>query len=385
MKNIVDKIKKAPESPGVYLFKNRSGHPLYIGRSVNLKERTASYLISKDPKVKALLKEAYSFSFVETDDLLEAVIKEVNLIKQHLPKYNVKEKDDRSFIYIEIDDSEWPYPKLKRERVLENNRSTLIGPFKSLKTAKDLLLLVRKVFPYSTCKKDSGKPCFHRQINLCPGKCTGEIKEKEYRKIIKNMTLFLKDKRKKSEEFLKKNAPERLELLKSIDDSLLINRDEGLSNFRQSLRIEGYDVTHFGGKNPAGAMVLFRNGDFDKNGYRIFKIKKAKPGDDIASLKEVIRRRIAHKEWEYPNLILVDGGRGQVNAFENILSENKVDIPVIGISKYKGDKIVLGKLSSLPDDSDLFNLLKMIRDEVHRFSNAYRKRSSKIDKQAKKS
>ncbi len=379
MKRIIDKIKKAPESPGVYLFKNRYGHPLYIGRSVNLKERTASYLVSKDPKVKALLKEAYSFSFVETENLLEAVIKEVNLIKQHLPKYNVKEKDDRSFIYIEIDSSEWPYPKLKRERLLKKDLDSIfIGPFRSLKTAKNLLLLVRKIFPYSTCKMESKKPCFHRQINLCPGKCTGEISKKEYQKIIKNMTLFLRDKKKRSEEFLKKNAPEKLKLLSSIDDSLLINRDESLLTFREFIRIEGYDVTHFGGKNPAGAMVLFHNGDFDKKGYRIFKIKKAKPGDDIASLKEVIQRRIAHKEWEYPNLIIVDGGKSHVNAFEKILSENKIDIPVIGISKYKGDKIVSGRLSSPSNNPDLFNLFKMIRDEVHRFSNAYRKRSSKI-------
>ncbi len=379
MKNIINKIKKAPIKPGVYFFKTRSGKPLYIGRSASLKDRLGSYLSSSDPKIKALLNESSSVSFIETENLLDAVIKEANLIKQYKPKYNVKEKDDRSFIYIEIKNSDWPYPRLTREKLLnKENDFFFLGPFKSLKTARNLLSLARKMFPYSTCSKGTqNKPCFHRQIELCPGKCTGEITEKEYRKNINNLILFLKGDKNKSSVSRKLNA------LKQIDDHLFINRDEEEGEMWEFSRIEGYDVTHFGGKEASGGMILFRNGNFDKSGYRTFKIREAKPGDDIGSLKEVLRRRLNHKEWDYPDLIVVDGGKGQVNAFDNIISESGLKIPVIGISKYKEDKMVPGKMFSSPFDAEFLNFLKMIRDEVHRFSNSFRT-GSRLDGKVKK-
>ncbi len=368
MNKVLDKIKSAPEKPGVYIFKNRSGKPIYIGRSVNLKERLGSYPVSPDPKTKALLEESFSLEIVETETVIESVVKEVNLIKRHKPKYNVKEKDDRSFVYIEMAGSDWPYPRLRRERLLDED-SFRLGPFKSLKTARDLLLLTRKIFPFSTCKEGSGKPCFHRQISLCPGKCTGEISKKEYRKMMNDLLLFLKDDQKN----LKKSAPERVELLKMIDDSLLISRDEAFSEEPRFPRIEGYDITHFGGKDQIGAMVLFRDGDFDKNGYRIFKIRGGSVGDDIASLSEVLERRLARKEWEYPDLFLVDGGTGQVKTFESILLKNEIDIPVIGISKYGGDRVVSSQTIDI--DPDLFQTLRKVRDEAHRFANSFRKKA----------
>lgn len=376
---VLKKIMSAPEESGIYIFKNKLYQPIYIGRSVNLKERLKSYLASADPKAKALLKESFSLKIIKTS-LIDSVIGEVNLIKKERPKYNIKEKDDRSFIYIEILKSDWPYPRLKRERQLRED-SFKLGPFKSFKTAKDLLFLIRKVFPYSTCKEGLGRPCFHRQIFLCPGKCTGEISKKDYQKIIDDLILFLKG----DKDAFKKSSPNRAKLIEMIDDSLLINRDEFLVETDKFKRIEGYDISHFGGKEQVGAMVLYRDGDFDKDGYRLFKIKKASAGDDIGSLREILERRLNRKEWKYPDLILVDGGMAQVRVFEEIVSKRDLNIDVLGISEYGGDKIVSTKKEDI--SPSFSNLLIRIRDEAHRFSNSFRRKrlSKKIfDKKAKK-
>ncbi len=372
MRKLFIDIKKAPNSHGVYIFQDIKGVPLYVGRSVNLKERLKSYLNPTDPRIKALRDEAHTVKFLIYKTILETVIEEANLIKKYQPKYNIKEKDDRSFIYITIPDEIWSYPRLVRGRLISDKDKSVFGPFKSARIAKSLLLLLRKIFPYSTCKLNLEKPCFHRQINLCPGKCTGEITEVEYNKNIEYLKLFLNGEREKSKRFLKKYYPERLQALEMINDSLLIISEDNSFYWPDKMRIEGYDISHFSGKETVGAMVVFRDGEFDKKEYRIFKIKENVFGNDIAALKELFKRRILHDEWDLPDLILVDGGRAQVNIFDQVLSINKIKIPVLGISKYRGDRLIFGKYSK-KENIPLEKLIP-IRDEAHRFSNSFREK-----------
>ncbi|MEK7624420.1 MAG: GIY-YIG nuclease family protein [Patescibacteria group bacterium] len=376
MKKISQKIKTAPDSPGVYFFKKNNKF-IYIGRATSLKKRLADYLRSADAKTNQMLREADELIVKKTANLLEAIISEANLIKKYQPEYNIREKDNRSFIYIIIPKTDWAYPLLVRGRALSKYRpekAFVFGPLKSFSLAKNLLLVLRRIFPYSVCKPNTGKPCFHYQIGFCPGKCLGLITKEEYQKNIKNLILVLSDKKTKVIKGLK--ITDKLNLLKNIDDSALITREENLPESLTNKKIEAYDISHLSGKETVGAMVVFENGDFNKNHYRLFKIKTAKPSDDLSALSEMVKRRLKHKEWTYPDLILVDGGRTQIQIAQKILAENKINIAIVGIAKFKGDKLIFGKTrESLKELISLsFNQLKIIRNEAHRFANAYRKK-----------
>ena len=281
MEKINRKIKLAPNSPGVYFFKKNNKF-IYIGRAVNLKKRLANYLHSADPKTDQMIREADGLAIKKTADLLEAVIAEANFIKKYQPKYNIREKDNRSFIYIIVPKIDWACPFLARGRELFKYRpenAFIFGPLKSLSLAKNLLFILRRVFPYSACKLNAGKPCFHYQIGLCPGKCLGLTTKKEYQKNIENLTLVLAGQKEKVIKRLKTIG--QLNLLKNLDDSILVTRDENLPEFLINKKIESYDISHLSGKETVGGMVVFENGDFDKTQYRLFKIKTAKPGDDL--------------------------------------------------------------------------------------------------------
>lgn len=374
---IAQKIKKAPLAPGVYFFRNKDSETIYIGRAANLKNRLKNYLAPTDPKTKKMTEEAASVEWKTTKNLLEAIVLEANLIKKCQPFFNIKEKDNRSFVYIIIPQTKWPYPRIVRGRELSKfqpHNTFIFGPLQSYSLAKNFLHSLRKVFPYSTCAFNSGRPCFHYQIGLCPGKCVNKISKTDYNKIIQAMINFLQGKIKKAKIFLKKNYPEKLKLFDQMEDAYLITNEE----FRLSpqLKIEGYDISHFGGKETVGAMVVFQNQDIDPSQYRLFKIRNAPKNDDLLALAEMFERRLNHPEWPYPNLILVDGGREQVKIFEKVLAQRKISIPVVGISKFQNDKLIFGKMKkSVKDLVELSkNDLLKLRDEAHRFANNYRKK-----------
>ncbi len=372
-------FKKFPLSPGVYLFKDYKNKVIYVGRATYLRKRIASYFSKHaETKTTLIINKAKKLNFIKTDNLLDAVILEANLIKKYQPKYNVKEKDDRSFIYIVIPKKEWAFPLVARERQLTKfkpQNAHIFGPFQSYSIVKNLLGMLRKVFPWSTCKLNQGKPCFYRQINLCPGKCVDAIGQKEYQKIIKNLILFLKGGKNKVQKILQKENPAKILFLDKIDDSIFISATK-YDNPQIMGRIEGYDISHFAGKETVCAMVVLKNGELDKSQYRLFKIRSAKPNDDLEALKETISRRLKHREWQYPDLILADGGKTQVKAIESILSEHKLNIPVVGIAKYEGDRLIFGKINKpLKTFIPLsFPQLLQIRNEAHRFANSLRKK-----------
>jgi excinuclease ABC subunit C len=361
---IRQKIKSASNRSGVYVFKDKNGKSIYIGRALNLKNRVKDYLNSSDQKSIRLLEEAKTITYKTTHNLLLAIILEANLIKKYQPKYNIRGKDNRSFVYIVIPKNKWSYPFISRERELskyEPLNAFIFGPVKSFGLAKNLLLVLRKIYPWSNCRFNSGKPCFYYQIGLCPGKCLGLIDASQYQKNINKIIEILKGKSRK---------------LLNIDDTILITKEPINNKLFNNSRIEAYDISHFAGKETVGAMVVYQKNDFDKSQYRLFKIKTARPNDDISALSEILARRLKHKEWQYPDLILVDGGKTQVAAVRKILMDNKIVIPIVGITKFRNDRLVFSKMKKSLKDLILlsFNELQKIRDEAHRFANSYRKK-----------
>jgi len=385
MKNLKKQISKVPEGPGVYIFwKNKK--VLYVGRAVILKRRIRNYFSKNlNLRIKEMVDLANKITFRKTESLLEAIILEANLIKKYWPKYNVKDRDNRSFVYILIvKDKKYPRPVIVRQREIEKfpTRKVVFGPYKSYRMAKEILKILRRVFLYSTCKPNTGIPCFDYQIGLCPGACVGKISSHDYKKNIDNLILFLSGKKKKLAEKLAKEDPSKKDALEHIQDVALLLKEENLNLPENINRIEGYDISHLAGKETYGSMVVFSQGRKDANQYRLFKIKTAGAANDLEALKEVISRRIKHQEWQFPDIILIDGGKPQVDYVYKFLKARHIDMPIVGISKFASDKLVfpMETKKSLKLLAKSFkNLFLKVRNEAHRFAiSAHRKKRAKI-------
>jgi len=236
-RKLIEKIKRAPLISGVYLFKDKNKKIIYIGRAINLRHRLKNYLNVVDPRLKEMTEKSTFLQIKKTKNLLEAIILEANLIKKYKPFYNVKEKDNRSFVYLVIPQTTWSYPKIIRSREANKyllSNAFVFGPLQSYSLAKNFLFLLRKIFPYSTCQLNQERPCFHFQIGLCSGKCLGKISESDYQNLINALIDFLSGKILKAEKFLKIYYPKKLPLLNQIDDSaLMVN--EMPSSFKQKI------------------------------------------------------------------------------------------------------------------------------------------------------
>jgi excinuclease ABC subunit C len=375
---LVEQAKKLPDKPGVYFFLGKKGTILYIGRATSLKKRVASYFQRfLDPRIKEMVENAAKLKFQKTDTVLESIILEANLIKKHWPKYNIKERDNCSFVYVVIPQKmDFPYPMLFRERELEklSINGKIFGPYQSLGLIKNALRIIRRIFPYSSCKPNSGKACFNYQVGLCPGACVGKISKQEYQKNIKNIILLLEGKKKNLLKKLEKENPDKIKNLEHVRDVALIDNSEiwnlgfRIRNFAQ--RIEGYDISHLSGKETVGSMVVFSNGEADNTQYRLFKIRGA-GNNDLEALREVILRRFHHREWNFPELVVVDGGRPQVDYVFKTLKEKSLNIPLVGISKLADDKLVFPK-DMKKNTRELIqsskSILLKVRNESHRFA-----------------
>lgn len=388
-----DKIKKLPLDPGVYRFIGKNKEILYIGRATSLRRRVLQYFQkNREPRIAEMVAQAKDVKFIKTDSVLEAIILEANLIKKHWPKYNVKDKDNRTFIYVVFLLNEiYPKPLIVRERELGKfpigAKTKIFGPYQNANAVKNILRILRRFFPYSTCRPpvagDSGQPCFDYQIGLCPGVCVGRISSQEYQKNIKHLVAFFQGRKKQLLKNLAKSNPDLAKGLKNINDASLITRDElnGLSD-KKINRIEAYDISHFSGGETVGAMAVITDGSVDKSQYRLFNIKTA-ANNDLAALIEMLTRRLNHPEWPWPDLFLIDGGRPQIIAMEKLFKAKQVAKPLIGISKVAGDELVFAKNTS-QNVKDLAKGLKIVllraRDEAHRFANAQRRRRMKLRK-----
>jgi len=387
-------VKNIPDDPGVYLFKGARGKLLYVGKAGNLKRRVSSYFLkSHSNKTEKLVREIRQIDYVKTPTAIEALILEAELIKKFEPPYNFKEKDDKSFLYIEITREE--YPRVLLVRGKEEINGERFGPFTSASDLRSALVILRKIFPYSTHEADKigsyKKPCFNAQIGLCPGTCTGAIGKKQYGGNIRSLRLFLLGKRDKLVQGLEKDMrisakalyfeeagrlKKQLFALGHIQDVALISRNDIDEVLDQGMRIEGYDISNISGTNAVGSMVVSIDGRLEKSEYRKFKIKTIHQSDDVGMMKEVLSRRFSHTSpvggWSLPSLILVDGGRGQVNVAKVVMENVGLKIPVVGIAKgptRKKNEFV-GKIPQGVEKETLIHL----RDEAHRFAIAYHKK-----------
>lgn len=382
MKNVLrEKIKEFPQVPGVYFFKNSNGEIIYIGKASSLRDRVNSYLTSnlsysRSPWIAKMLEESVDVECQRTSSVLEALILEANLIKEHQPVFNSKDKDNKSFNYVVITKEKYPTVQLMRGRELEKDNikkpiAFIFGPFPQGGVLKEALRIIRKIFPYRDEKctpaeeqKNEAKPCFDHQVGLCPGTCTGQITLKEYKRRIYHLRLFFQGKKEKvirdlekerdrfsqNEEFEKAaEVQKRIKALQFIRDISLLNKGdfEGSSSEdlkedskdkEQKFRIEGYDIAHISGSFVVGGFSVLEEGDIKKDQYRKFRIKEAPGVDDTGALREVVRRRMKHAEWRSPDLVVVDGGVAQRNAVLDVLEEVGAELPVIAVSKDKNHR-----------------------------------------------
>ena len=384
-----------PTAPGVYLMRNASGKVIYVGKAVNLRRRVSSYFLrSQEARIAMLVSEIRKIDHVPTDTAIEALILESQLIKKYSPFYNIKEKDDKSFLYVVVTKEEFPRVILAYGKELGGlpARSTF-GPFTSASSIREALRIIRRIFPYSIHppeKIGKGKrPCFEYEIGLCPGTCVGEIRRREYLKTIKNIELFFGGKKERILKSLEKEMGEaskktefekaaklrkQIFALKHIQDVALIseNKIEGKPfDAVQGKRVECYDISNISGTSAVGSMTVWQDGGIKKGEYRLFKIRTVTGSNDVGMMKEVISRRL-NNLWPLPNLILVDGGVSQAAAAREALMEKGLRIPVAGIAKGPERKRndFIGRLPEWIKKEDLI----MLRDEAHRFAIGYHRR-----------
>ncbi len=377
-----NKLKTVPKKPGVYFWLDKKGNILYVGRATSLKNRLSQYLQKNiSPRIAEMVAAAADIKYEVTDTLLEAIILEAKNIKKFWPKYNIVDRDDRSFIYVVIPKIDFAKPLIVRGTDLKKfpaTKAKIFGPYQSFYLLQNALRLIRRLFPYGNCAPHSGKACFDYQIGLCPGACIDAISAKQYQKNIDNICLLLAGEKKRLTAKLIKDNPDKIKALKHIQDVSLLTREDDLEEPKVN-RLEGYDISHHQGKESYGSMVVFENGEAARNEYRLFKIKEAPSGDDERALSEVLLRRFKHPEWSLPELIMIDGGAPQISFLTKIFQANNINIPLVGISKLGGDKLVfMPKTKKEIKDlaTNIKSTLLKLREEAHRFANYGRKRNS---------
>lgn len=401
---------KIPHKPGVYQFKNKSGKVIYVGKAIDLYHRVASYFNGHPGgvhvKIRQLVSEIRGIETIIVESELEALILEANLIKKYLPKFNVRLTDNKDYLYIKITKEDFPKVLTARKHELKGSLK-YFGPFPSSKTVRDTLKALRKVFPW--CAGLGKKPCFYFHIGLCPGACAGVITKEKYRKNIFRLAKLLEGKKEelinelnkemaseaKKQQFeeagrLKKiiqginylTQPNRIESYLENPNFLEDQSQLALEELQKVLglkklpeRIEGYDISNIQGKEATGSMVVLTNGEIDKSQYRKFKIHISGRPNDVAMHREMMRRRLKHTQWPFPDLMIIDGGRGQARAAQFSILNFQFSIPVFGLAKrlewlYPPD----GSIIKLSRKSPALHLLQKLRDEAHRFAITYHRK-----------
>lgn len=418
-----------PHKSGVYIFKNQDGEVLYVGKAIDLYHRMTSYFSNShvpagNVKLTTLVNEITAVETIIVESELEALILEANLIKKYLPPFNVRLTDDKDYLYIGITKEDFPKVVTIRRKDL-NKVKKYFGPFPSSRTIRDTLRMLRRVFLWCSNPPNlSAKsrivntipipdrkyhPCFYYHLNLCPGACAGLISKEEYNKIIRRFSKFLESKKEQlleelinemGESAMSEKFEEAGKIKKMIDginyltqtnrtqlylenpnfleeetQKALVELQKDLNLKRLPERIEAYDISNIQGQESVGSMVVLTGGEIDKSQYRKFKINISGRPNDVGMMKEMVRRRLKHQEWPIPELILVDGGRGQARAIYFQLQTSNLKLPVFGLAKRmewiyppEGDVIRLSR------NSLSLKLLQKIRDEAHRFAISYHRK-----------
>lgn len=389
-------------------MKDAKGGVIYVGKATSLKRRVTSYFQkAHDSRIEEMVSLIRSIDYIERPTAIEALILEANLIKHYWPKYNVREKDNKSFLYLVITKEEFPRLLLIRGKDLDSDSSkkykAVFGPYTSPRSLRAALDLLRKVFAWTNCTPGMKRPCFYYHLKQCPGVCIGVADRKAYARTIRDLIRFFEGKKdgiiKQYRKEMQKSAKakkyeeaaswrNKLYFLEHIQDIAILKReDEDVDRIKEGEmggvnlfgRIEGYDISHISGTSTVASMVVFEQGGPAKAEYRKFRIKSVIGTDDYAALREVITRRFRHPEWKKPDLILIDGGIGQVHIVTSTLHELDIAIPVIGMAK--GAERKRTDIICDPTNQDLCKLcekhkeiLIKVRDESHRFAIQYHRK-----------
>jgi len=427
-KSLEKKLKQLPLNPGVYFHKDKTGEIIYVGKAAVLKNRVRQYFQNnrnQDIKTKKLVSEIDDVDWAETDSEIDALFLEAEMVKRYMPKYNILLRDDKSQIFVRIDmKSQWPYVSFTRNPADDN--ASYYGPYYNGFAVKKALRYLRKVFPYYTKpQKTDTRLDLDDHIGLSPTGMTSS----EYKSNLKRLISYMQGGRKAIIKALTKEMDlaasthdyetaalirNRLRDLRELQQRIMfgdkefldISKDQALSDLSELLglstvptRIEGFDISHMSGVDVVASMVVFTNGVSDRKEYRKFKTRRD-INDDFANMREVITRRFSEKNiksWGLPQLILIDGGKGQLDsAIKSLTESGNSTIPIIGLAKVR-EQIIVGKtgsnaaasnvkvnqlggyaedsrdyrIISLPASTHIIKLLQRIRDESHRFAVSY--------------
>ncbi|NCN45890.1 MAG: hypothetical protein AUK08_02710 [Candidatus Pacebacteria bacterium CG2_30_36_39] len=403
----------------MYSFLDKNAKILYVGKAKNLKNRLTSYTqySQLSSRIKKLVTTATEVRYQVLDSELEALLIEAELIHTHQPFFNIRLKDDKSPIYLLITNEKFPkvLKKRKTDLITENPKGTILGPFQSSYKVNEVLKIARKIFPW--CNQpitDQKKACFYYHLDQCPGVCLDLISPENYAENINNLKLFLKGKKREvlknltlqMRQFSETQEYEQAQIIKQriqyiqevtqknyqLKPDLVLpgfglNQQElGIIELKKILstytrfpktkklsRIEGYDVSNVQGKNAAVSMVVTENGIANPSEYKLFNIYSLDTPNDYHMMKEALVRRQNHPEWGKPDLVVIDGGKGQVKA---VLQIWQWQIPVIGIAK-NPDRLVIPlpvekqekyQILNLGPDHPALKLIQQLRNEAHRFA-----------------
>ena len=428
-----NKLKSLPGEPGVYFHKSASGEVIYVGKAASLRNRVKQYFQKsrlRDAKTDALVAEIADTEWITVETELDALFLESEMIKRYKPRYNILLRDDKSQLYVRIPMQD-AYPSITFTRGPLDDGATYYGPYYNGWAVKKALRYLRRVFPYSVHETMPKRLCLQYHIGLCPGVEAQMISSTDYKESLKKLLRYLRGERKALMKELEKDMKHaaaqhdfeqaaklrnRLKDLKELQRQIVfgdrefmdISKDQGLAGLQTLLglpeaprRIEGYDISHMSGTNNVASMVVATNGLADKSQYRKFKMQL--PGnDDFGHMRETMRRRFSgkHTDWPKPDLIVIDGGKGQLSAAMGVVRELGLDIPMVGLAKREEEIVVHlkhsnvtvadeatqaqdGYIAGLTDGtgeyvlirllktSHIIKLIQRLRDESHRFAVSY--------------
>jgi len=415
------RVREFPQTPGVYLMKDSAGRVIYVGKAKNLRARAGSYFLkaaAEDRRTAELVREIVDIDFIEAESEVDALLVEARLIKDVQPKFNQDLKDDKTFPYLEITIRE-DFPRVEFTRTPQERGTKLYGPFASAGSLRGAMQVLQKIFKFRTCTLDIDeneekwrwyRPCLLASIDQCSAPCNLRISKEEYRRDIHRLRMFLEGNKKKllgeMKEEMKAAATallfekaarlrDEIHMLETLDERgelethvqpevFFVDPKKGLAGLEKVLKlegvprtIEGVDIAHLGGGETVASLVQFIDGLPFKPNYRRFKIRDVKGVDDYASIREVIARRFQrlHDESQmFPDLLLIDGGKGQLSAALTAFRELDITPPkVISLAKREEEIFVMdeGEPLRLSRHSYALRLLQYVRDEAHRFAQHY--------------
>ena len=414
-------VRNFPQSPGVYLMKDASGVVIYIGKANNLRARAGSYFLKaaqQEPRTAKWVQTIADADFIEAESEVDALLMESRLIKDIQPLHNRELKDGKSFPYLQITTRE-DFPRVEVTRQPRTSGVKLYGPFLSAGTLRGAMQVLQRIFKFRTCELDIDegdekwqwfRPCLLASIDQCTAPCNLRISREEYREDVRRLKMFMEGKKKKLLSQMRDQMQaastakkfeqaarlrDEIKLIETLDqrgelethaqvEVFQIDPKKGLAGLKQVLgltkmprSIEGVDIAHLGGTDTVASVVQFIDGLPFKPGYRRYKIQGVEGIDDYRSLAEVVSRRFRRLETEgelFPDLLLIDGGRGQLNAVLEAFRALKINPPTVLALAKKEEEIYLPGVAEplkLSRQSFALRLLQYVRDESHRFAQHY--------------